>query len=100
MKRFPFAVMLKVSYPELDFANRWCWKNFGPCDGECTQAQSEYQVCLESGPHDHSGNWTSYWFEKTDYDFGFNEWYFVNSVDRDRFIAILDEINWGENYAK
>jgi hypothetical protein len=26
LKRFPFSVMLKVSYPELDFANRWCWK--------------------------------------------------------------------------
>ncbi|MBY0242936.1 MAG: hypothetical protein K2X55_26870 [Burkholderiaceae bacterium] len=100
IKRFPFSVMLKVSYPELDFANRWCWQRFGPNDGECYQAQSEYRVCLESEPHEHSGIWTSHWFEKTDYDFGFNEWYFSSIEDRDLFIAVLDEINWGENYAK
>ena len=100
MKHFPFSVMLKVSYPELDFANRWCWQNLGPCDGDCTQAHSEYQVCRESRPHSHPGTWTSFWFEKTDYNFGFNEWYFSDAADRDKFIAILPEINWGENYAK
>jgi hypothetical protein len=98
MKRFPFAVMLKVSYPELDFANRWCWLNFGAGDGVCTQVQSEYRACFESGSHEHSGRWTSHWFEKTDYDFGFNEWYFSNCEDKDMFVATLDEISWGENY--
>jgi len=34
LSRFPYSVVLKVSYPELDFANRWCWQNFGPSDGE------------------------------------------------------------------
>jgi hypothetical protein len=34
--RFAYAVMLQVSFPELDFANRWCWQRFGPSDGECT----------------------------------------------------------------
>lgn len=100
LKRFPYSVMLKVSYPELDFANRWCWAKFGPSDGECSQAQSEYRVCFESGPHEHSGIWTSRWFEKTDYDFGFNEWYFSSIAARDKFVEVLDEINWGENYAK
>jgi hypothetical protein len=28
--RFPHSVMLKVSFAELDFANRWCWQTFGP----------------------------------------------------------------------
>ena len=42
--RFPYSVMLQVSYPELDFANRWCWQNFGPSDGECDQRYSEYRA--------------------------------------------------------
>ncbi|MRW92051.1 hypothetical protein GJ699_18820 [Duganella sp. FT80W] len=100
MKRFPFPVMLKVSYPELDFANRWCWQKFGPRDGECSQVHSEYRTCFNSEPHQHSGTWTSNWFEKVDYDFGFNEWYFSSIGDRDMFIAGLDEMNWGENYSR
>jgi hypothetical protein len=83
-----------------DFANRWCWQNFGPCDGECTQRYSEYRVCDRSEPHSHVGKWTSHWFVKTDYDFGYNEWYFAENVDRDRFLANVDKINWGEHFPK
>lgn len=100
MSRFPFTVMLQVSFPELDFANRWCWSRFGPSDGECQQMHSEYRSCTESMPHTHIGCWSSYWFEKTDYDFGFNEWYFESSFHRDLFTANLSKINWGEHYEK
>jgi hypothetical protein len=100
LSSFPHSVMLKVSFPELDFANRWCWRNFGPCDGECTQRCSEYRICERAGPHLHVGKWASHWFVKTDYDFGFNEWYFAESADRDLFVANVDKINWGEHYPK
>lgn len=97
---FPFTVMLKVSFPELAFANRWCWQNFGSSDGECTQRYSEYRACDRDDPHSHVGKWVSHWFVKTDYDFGFNEWYFAKSEDRDLFLANVDKINWGEHYPK
>ncbi len=100
MVRFPFAVMLKVSFPELDFANRWCWRVFGPGDGECSQEYSRYRACTEDGPHSHNGQWTSHWWVKIDYDFGFNEWYFARSTDHDRFLASVSEINWGEDFAE
>lgn len=100
LSRFPHSVMLKVSFPELDFANRWCWQNFGPCDGECTQRYSEYRVCDRTELHSHVGKWTSHWIVKTDYDFGFNEWYFAVSADRDLFVANVDKINWGEHFPK
>jgi hypothetical protein len=100
MVRFPYGVMLQVSFPELDFANRWCWENFGPCDGECMQKQSEYSACDRVDPHVHEGTWTSHWFEKTDYNFGFNEWYFAERADQQRFLANVENINWGENYPK
>ena len=100
LSRFPYSVMLKLSFPELDFANRWCWRSFGPSDGECTQRYSEYRVCDRTEPHSHAGKWMSHFFVKTDYDFGFNEWYFAESADRDLFVANVDKINWGEQFPK
>jgi hypothetical protein len=100
LARFPHFVMLQVAFPELDYANRWCWQQFGPSDGECTQRYSEYRVCALAEPHSHVGTWTWHWFVKTDYDFGFNEWYFAEQADRERFLANLAEINWGEHYPK
>jgi hypothetical protein len=98
--RFPYPVMLELAFPELDFVHRWCWLRFGPMDGECTQKQSEYRICTDDSPHQHSGSWTSHWVEKTDYDFGFNELYFAEQADRDLFLANLPEMNWGEHYPK
>jgi hypothetical protein len=62
--RFPHSVMLKVSVPEMDFANRWCWQNFGPCDGKCNQLGSEYSVCERADRHSHVGKWMTYFFVK------------------------------------
>lgn len=98
--RFPYPVMMQVSYPEMDFANRWCWEHFGPGDGECMQSQSEYRVCDLGEPHSHAGKWLCHWFVKTAYNFGFNEWYFVDRSDWECFLANVAEINWGEKYPK
>lgn len=98
--RFPYAVMLQAAFPELDFTNRWCWTSFGPAEGECTQRHSEYRACQMDGPHSHSGVWLDYWYGKTDYDFGFNEWYFANKSDYELFLGYVPNINWGENYPK
>ncbi len=98
--RFPFSVMLQVSYPELDFANRWCWQQFGPPAGECNQHCSEYRMCDNTEPHSHVGKWTACWHAKTDYNFGFNEWYFAEATDCERFLANVKNINWGEHYPK
>lgn len=97
---FPYSLMLELAFPELDFAVRWCWQHFGPMEGECTQRYSEYRTCFDDFPHGHSGRWITHWFAKSDYDYGFNEWYFCDKSDRDYFLANLDEINWGEKYPK
>jgi len=99
LSRFPHAIMLQVSYAELDFANRWCWQHFGPCDGDCLQRQSEYPMCDLVAPHSHIGSWTCYCFAKVDYNFGFNEWYFAEESDRESFLANVEQISWGEKYA-
>lgn len=98
--RFPHAVMLQAAYPEIDFADRWCWQHIGPADGACMQRHSEYPACSFSGAHSHAGKWMSHFFGKTDYDFGYNEWYFEYPLDHQRFLASVGEINWGENYPK
>lgn len=92
--------MLQVSYPEIDFANRWCWQQFGPAEGECHQAHSEYPACNLPPPHQHQGRWLSHFLVKTEYDFGYNEWYFTNETDRDRFVEFIPHMHWGERYLK
>ena len=99
LSRFPYTVTLQASFAELDFADRWCWQHFGPSDGDCHQRQSDYPACSIPEPHSHTGKWIWYFFGKTDYNFGFCEWYFSEQSDRDSFLASVDEINWGEKYA-
>ncbi|QDT92823.1 hypothetical protein [Gimesia algae] len=100
LDRFPYPVTLELSFPELDFANRWCWQHFGSNYGECFQKQSEYRICAIDFSHCHIGSWTNHWLAKTDYEFGFNEWYFSNASERDLFLDFVPYINWGENYPK
>ena len=100
ISRFPYAVMMEVAFPELDFANRWCWQNFGPLYGECFDGSSEYRSCKVDHSHCHIGLWASRWFVKTSYDLGFNEWYFSTGADRDQFLEFVPSINWGEKFPK
>ena len=100
LKRFPYSVMLELAFPELDYAERWCSQRFGPMDGECRQHHSEYRICSNDTKHTHTGKWTSHWYEKTDYNFGYCEFYFVELPDRDAFLEELPEFNWGEHYPK
>jgi hypothetical protein len=100
LRRFPYSLVLELAYPELDFANRWCWKRFGPSDGECLQASSEYRACDVTGPHSHEGQWYTRWLVKTAYDFGYNEWFFSSHADRDQFLDFVPQICWGERYPK
>ena len=97
---FPFAVMLKVSFAEYDFANRWCWEMFGPADGECLQHGSRYSACDRSERHTHVGRWMTHWYVKIEYDFGFCEWCFAEARDGNRFLQFVPEIHWGERFLK
>ena len=100
LKAFPYPFALELSYPELDFANRWCWEQFGAANGECVDRHSEYRSCMIEEPHQHEGRWLTYWHDKTGYNFGLNEWYFAQDGDRERFIQFVPALNWGENYPK
>lgn len=129
-KKFPFTVITEGSYPENDFACRWCWQQFGPMDVEkCGDHESEYPACplvlatkpyvekhsytdkdgklheydfhtRDPGEHSHEGTWTVVWLGKTGYDYGFSEHYFKNEADRDKFIEAVPSFNLGENYAE
>ena len=100
LARFPHSVMIELAYAERDYANRWCWQKFGSSDGKCHQQHSEYRVCLKDSAHLHDGIWTDHWYLKTDYDFGFNEWFFANESDQKEFLDFAPSITWGENYPK
>lgn len=81
LAKFPHSCLLLLAYPEMDFANRWSWQQFGPPDGECNDSSSKYRTCGAITPHAHEGRWRSQWLAKTDYDFGYNEWSFASKVD-------------------
>lgn len=107
--RFPHTVIVEGAVDDYDFANRWCWQNVGPCDGECMESYSQYPGCplvlatvrVESKDgrerkkyskveaHSHQGPWTWYFFGKTEYDYGFGEYYFARELDRNRFVAAV-----------
>ena len=95
---FPYEVVLQLAYPQMDFATRWCWQQFGPANGECLQYSSEYPACHLGSGHAHEGRWLTKWLAKTDYDFGFNEWCFAKQADRDKFLEFVPSITWGETY--
>jgi hypothetical protein len=98
LARFPYSVVLQVAYPEMDFANRWCWGHLGPSYGECRQKDSNCCVCLIESPHCHFGVWTDRWLEKTDYNYGFNEWFFQSVADQNAFLEFVPMISWGEKF--
>ncbi|ANH71034.1 hypothetical protein [Mitsuaria sp. 7] len=100
LAEFPYSVVLQVRYPEMDFANRWCWEQFGSASGPCYQSYSSYPVCRETGDHGHEGNWRTEWLAKIAYNFGFNEWLFAHQTDRDRFLAFVPDITCGELFPK
>lgn len=92
---FPHCVLLQVAYAELDYANQWCWQQFGPAHGECQQASSDYPACSVPNPHAHDGRWLTHWLVKTAYNFGYNEWYFAQETDQERFLEFAPHINFG-----
>ena len=100
LRKFPHSVVLELAFPELDFANRWCWRQFGPSDGDCHQKSSDYCFCDIIDPHSHAGRWRTHWWVKTEYNFGFNEWFFASAADRDQFLEFVPQICWGELYPK
>lgn len=100
LAKFPYSVLLLVAFAEYDYANRWCWQEFGPSHGECLERQSDYPACSRTDTHSHEGNWMPYWHFKTDYNYGYSEWHFVRKADADRFLEFVPRINWGEAYSK
>ena len=98
-KDYPFSIILALAYPQMDFANRWCWQQFGSPQGRCDDHQSEYPSCNETTPnHHHEGRWRTHWWEKLDYDFGYNEWFFAEQMDYEAFYAFIPHISFGEHY--
>ena len=124
---FPHSVVVEAAWPTFDFANRWCWRNFGTQDGVCHEYHSEYPACdlvlatefyaehpykdadgliteyreieyKNPGDHSHTGIWTTGFGEKTDYDYGYSEYFFKNKENLDLFVENIPTFNLGEKY--
>ena len=113
---FPFFIKAEGYYPAHYFAERWCWRNFGPKNGFCDAIQSDYPACEQvliservqdgekvySKPNDHShlGTWESLWIVKSGYDFGVSTYMFKSEQDKKLFEAHLEagQFGLGENW--
>jgi hypothetical protein len=91
-KLFPYTSTIKWGYSDMDVGHCWCWQTFGPKHGKCEEdcgGERLFLNCPFSGLvkayHSHVGVWTSVWFGKTDYDFGYEQFFFKHKVDRDMF---------------
>jgi hypothetical protein len=128
LANYPYSTVLEGYYPEHDYAIRWCWQNISPPNGTCSDWHSEYPACplvlatayveqgvlrpkdgtetpwervsyKDPGKHEHDGAWSSLWLGKTDYDYGFREYGFVNQADRERFLSAFPTFTFGEKYS-
>lgn len=120
--RFCHAIVVEASWPEFDMANRWCWQNVGPQDGQCVEYCSEYPGCplvlatkhlkerpphmsqedwedewhdgyRNPGDHGHDGDWIYVHLGKTGYDYGFGEYRFVTGANRDAFASVVESFD-------
>ena len=99
VEKFPHIAMLQVGFIQRDVANRWCFQQWGLADGECQEMHSSYPCCEIENNHSHDdGTWMSVFLAKTDYDYGFNEWYFETEAQRNEFVANLPSIDHGEKF--
>ncbi len=97
-QRLPYSLVVKLFYPQLDFAERQYRHTFGGCFGECLQRQSEYPSCFEPLPHCHNGRWRARRLAKAGYDFGYCEWLFAEEEACRCLAACVPEIGFGEHY--
>ena len=68
LKFLPFSVVAEGAYPELDMADQWL---------------------LEHAGHESEKGWQKIWYGKTEYDYGFTEYFFKDETTRQKFV---DEI--------
>lgn len=97
-QNYPHSIILALFYPQMDFADRWCWQQFGSPQGVCSDRYSEYPSCTETGEHQHTGKWQTHWWGKVGYDFGYNEYFFAQQADYEAFCAFIPQICFGELY--
>ena len=121
---FPYSVVAEGISTEHDFAAHWCWQHLGPMHGCCIGAYTEYPACplvlateyyervvyqgrewvekryLHPVAHEHQGVWTYLWFGKTDYDYGYGEYFFSAELDCGRFVSAFPTFTWSEAWNK
>jgi len=86
----PNSVIVEGEYSELDMAVNWCLTNIGQPDITSTWK------CVAQGAGEsqeiaglQNGQWANQWFYKTDYDYGFMEFYFRSPADPARFVEAV-----------
>jgi len=83
---FPHTLMALLGYDLMDMAKQWCQDQWGP--GGDTYEDRPYQ------PQENQAFlWLTCWMMKTEYDYGFCEWYFREPSHLEQFVAHIQSCN-------
>lgn len=109
---------MTADYEEINTAKKWCWENFGEIDiNKCDEYFEDNPVCpvaikahqlrkeqpifdadtiifdgVSATNHSHTGKWSTLWYGKIDYDYGFLEFFFKKEEDMRRFQDIVENL--------
>lgn len=84
-KQFPYTTTVKWDWDTREMEVVWCAQVFGPREGECDEPRCCPLSKKRLRVHSHRGLWKSIWLGKTDYDFGYEMFFFKNKATRDVF---------------
>ncbi len=109
-KLFPHTTLVSWIYQDMDVAEDWCCETFGPpliidhIQEDLLRETAEifgspiniehikYETsitCREKRSTNASGKWATLWLGKTDYDFGYQQFFFKDPADKEAFENFL-----------
>lgn len=80
-KKFSFSIVVEGLCDELSVAVQWCLDNISRRNISVGEDYI-FRKLKENSP---DGLWTELWYGKTDYDYGFSEFFFKNQEDLSKF---------------
>lgn len=115
---FPYSVLITADYEEINTAKKWCWENFGEVHiDKCDEYSKDSPICpiaikahqlrkeqpiydmdtvvidgVSVTNHSHTGKWSTLWYGKIDYDYGYIEFFFKKEEDRSKFESTVESL--------
>lgn len=84
LRNLTFSIVTEGACPELEMAVTWCLDNIGQRSSEIGE-NCNYRRLGEISRKQPGNSWNELWYGKTEYDYGFSEFFFENESDLNAF---------------